>query len=144
MSALVPAVGLVMALVLGAAGAVALVTGRVVLPWFRGSVGRPGLWGAGALLLAGGLAAGRLMPFGGNMPLVLGGLVLVAVSQFLEPPRARPAARQRARRDGGRGSRAACATSPVEDVQPGVRGAAPRRCSQAVRRGRPPRSPGRR
>ncbi|MGJ3561438.1 hypothetical protein ACR6C2_37050 [Streptomyces sp. INA 01156] len=37
-------VGSVMALVLGAAGAVALVTGRIVLPWFQGGVSRPGLW----------------------------------------------------------------------------------------------------
>ncbi|MBL3668594.1 hypothetical protein JL475_21895 [Streptomyces sp. M2CJ-2] len=80
-------VGSVMALVLGAAGAVALVTGRIVLPWFQGGVSRPGLWGAGALLLAGGLAATRRMPSGGNMPLVLVGLSLMTASQLLEEPR---------------------------------------------------------
>ncbi|CAL9398535.1 hypothetical protein [Streptomyces sp. Tu 3180] len=140
MSTFVLAVGLVMALVLGAAGAVALVTGRIVLPWFRDGVSRPGLWGAGALLLAGGLAAAHLMPFGGNMPLVLGGLVLVAASQFLEPRRTR----QRVRREGERGRRTTCATSSMRDVRSGARWAAPRRCSRTVRTGRTPRSPERR
>ncbi|MEV0694529.1 hypothetical protein [Streptomyces sp. NPDC050388] len=79
--------GSAMALVLGAAGAVALVTGRIVLPWFQGGVSRPGLWGAGALLLAGGLAATRRMPSGGNMPLVLVGLSLMTAAQLLEEPR---------------------------------------------------------
>ncbi|MFF9218350.1 hypothetical protein [Streptomyces viridosporus] len=87
MSTFFLAVGLVMALVLGVAGSVALVAGRIVLPWFRDSVSRPGLWGAGALLLAGGLAATPAMPFGGNMPLILVGLSLMTASQFIEEPR---------------------------------------------------------
>ncbi|WP_081236914.1 hypothetical protein [Streptomyces viridosporus] len=90
MSTFFLAVGLVMALVLGVAGAVALVTGRVVLPWLRGSVSRPGLWGVGALVLAGGLATARLTPVEVYVPLFLGGAVLIGASQFLGSRRTRP------------------------------------------------------
>jgi hypothetical protein len=81
-------VSVVMALVLGAAGLLALMTGRVAFPWLRSSVGRPGIWGAGALLLAGGVAAARIMPFEINVPLVLSGLVLMGLAQMLGRRRA--------------------------------------------------------
>ncbi|MFF9218351.1 hypothetical protein [Streptomyces viridosporus] len=90
MSTFFLAVGLVMALVLGVAGSVALVTGRVALPWLRGSTNRPRLWGVGALLLAGGLAGARLMPFEVDALLVLSGLAFMGASQFFGPRRTQP------------------------------------------------------
>ncbi|MFB6989337.1 hypothetical protein [Streptomyces sp. NPDC056304] len=74
---------MVMALVLGVVGVLALVTGRVVLPWLSSSVRRPGVWGAGALLLAGAVGGARIMPFEVNVPLMLGGLVLMGLAQVL-------------------------------------------------------------
>ncbi|MFJ1674982.1 MULTISPECIES: hypothetical protein [unclassified Streptomyces] len=76
-------VSMVMALTFGVVGMVTLVTGRVAVPWLRNSVGRPGVWGAGVMLLAAGVAAARVMPLGANMSLMLGGLVLVGLSQIL-------------------------------------------------------------
>ncbi|MFF1504850.1 hypothetical protein ACFVZR_34580 [Streptomyces sp. NPDC058316] len=74
---------MVMALVLGVVGVLAVVTGRVVLPWLNSSVRRPGVWGAGALLLAGAVGGARIMPFEVNVPLMLGGLVLMGLAQVL-------------------------------------------------------------
>ncbi|CAL9481325.1 hypothetical protein SUDANB106_03073 [Streptomyces sp. enrichment culture] len=71
----------VMAVALGAAGASALATGRLLFPWLRRSVRRPGVWGAGALLMAASLAVGRWVPPGIHIPLMLGGLVLVLLAQ---------------------------------------------------------------
>ncbi|MFJ4575550.1 hypothetical protein ACIP4W_29890 [Streptomyces sp. NPDC088846] len=76
-------VSMVMSLTFGVVGMVTLVTGRVAVPWLRNSVGRPGVWGAGVMLLAAGVAAARVMPLGANMSLMLGGLVLVGLSQIL-------------------------------------------------------------
>ncbi|MFJ2913757.1 hypothetical protein ACIO8F_31045 [Streptomyces sp. NPDC087228] len=76
-------VSMVMALTFGVVGMVTLVTGRVAVPWLRNSVGRPGVWGTGVMLLAAGVAAARVMPLGANMSLMLGGLVLVGLSQIL-------------------------------------------------------------
>ncbi|MFG2593680.1 hypothetical protein [Streptomyces sp. NPDC048438] len=76
-------VSMVMALTLGVVGMVTLVTGRVAVPWLRNSVGRPGIWGAGVMLLAAGVAAARVMPFGADMSLMLGGLALAGLSQVL-------------------------------------------------------------
>lgn len=77
--------GAVLVLTLGVSGVLAAVTGRVALPWLRGSVRRPGAWGAGALLLAVGLMAGRLAPVAVQLPLMLGGVVLILLGQILGP-----------------------------------------------------------
>ncbi|MEU9620937.1 hypothetical protein [Streptomyces sp. NPDC048155] len=82
-------VSMVMALTFGVVGMVTLVTGRVAVPWLRNSVGRPDVWGAGVMLLAAGVAAARVMPLGANMSLMLGGLVLVGLSQILRRQGAR-------------------------------------------------------
>ncbi|MCG3042823.1 hypothetical protein ACLIYM_23415 [Streptomyces fenghuangensis] len=71
----------VMAVALGVAGVLALATGRLLFPWLRRSVRRPGTWGAGALLMALSLAVGRWVPSGIHLPLMLGGLVLVLLAQ---------------------------------------------------------------
>ncbi|MFG2408081.1 hypothetical protein ACGFR8_27825 [Streptomyces brevispora] len=84
-------VSMVMALTLGAVGMVTLVSGRVAVPWLRNSVGRPGVWGAGVMLLAAAIAAARVMPFGANMSVMLGGVVLVGLSQILGHQGARQA-----------------------------------------------------
>ncbi|WP_329228061.1 hypothetical protein OG488_10450 [Streptomyces sp. NBC_01460] len=84
-------VSTVTALTLGVVGMVALVTGRVAVPWLRNSVGRPGIWGGGVMLLAAGVAAARVLPFEADMSLILGGLVLVGLSQVLGRPGARQA-----------------------------------------------------
>ncbi|MFE3826638.1 hypothetical protein [Streptomyces sp. NPDC059092] len=76
-------VSILIALVLGGVGASTLVTGRVVLPWLSSRVRRPGLWGAGALLLAGAVAGARIMPFEANMALMLAGLALIGSAQIL-------------------------------------------------------------
>ncbi|MFE9923693.1 hypothetical protein ACFYQA_19560 [Streptomyces sp. NPDC005774] len=83
MSALFPVVSMVTALVFGVVGVLALVTGRVVLPWLSSSVRRPGIWGAGALLSAGAVATARIMPFEVNVPIMLGGFVLIGLAQVL-------------------------------------------------------------
>ena len=74
---------MVMALTLGGVGTVTLATGRVAVPWLRNGVGRPGVWGAGVMLLAAGVAAACVVPFEADMALMLGGLVLVGLSQVL-------------------------------------------------------------
>ncbi|MFH9489112.1 hypothetical protein ACIPJG_31010 [Streptomyces halstedii] len=76
-------VSMVMALTLGGVGTVTLATGRVAVPRLRNGVGRPGVWGAGVMLLAAGVAAARVVPFEADMALMLGGLVLVGLSQVL-------------------------------------------------------------
>ncbi|MFE7518589.1 hypothetical protein [Streptomyces halstedii] len=76
-------VSMVIALTLGGVGTVTLATGRVAVPWLRNGVGRPGVWGAGVMLLAAGVAAARVVPFEADMALMLGGLVLVGLSQIL-------------------------------------------------------------
>ncbi|AWL39626.1 hypothetical protein [Streptomyces halstedii] len=81
-------VGMVMALTLGVVGTVTLATGRVAVPWLRKGVGRPGVWGAGVMLLAAGIAAARVVPFEADMALMLGGLVLVGLSQVFGRQRA--------------------------------------------------------
>ncbi|MEU5404009.1 hypothetical protein ABZ348_32540 [Streptomyces sp. NPDC005963] len=42
---------IVLSLTCVAAGIWAMATGRIAFPWLRRSVHRPGMWGAGALLL---------------------------------------------------------------------------------------------
>lgn len=76
-------ISMMMALMLGVVGTVTLATGRVAVPWLRRGVGRPGVWGAGVMLLAAGIAAARGMSFEADMALMLGGLVLVGLSQVL-------------------------------------------------------------
>lgn len=82
------AVALAVALALAVAGGLALVTGRVLFPWLRRSVRRPGLWGAGNVLLAGamtGAVAGTpaLWPCAA---LAVAGLVLIGAAQLLPAP----------------------------------------------------------
>lgn len=72
-------VGDVMALMIGVAGVLAMATGRIAFPWLRGKVSRPGLWGAGALLLAATLATAQLVPFGVRTVIGLSGLVLIGL-----------------------------------------------------------------
>ncbi|MTE20715.1 hypothetical protein F0L17_16675 [Streptomyces sp. TRM43335] len=80
--------GAALVLTLGVSGVVAAVTGRVVLPWPCDRVRRPGVWGAGASLLAVGLMAGRTVPVAVRLPLMLVGLVLILLGQILGPRRA--------------------------------------------------------
>ncbi|GAA3054324.1 hypothetical protein [Streptomyces glomeratus] len=71
-------------------GVLALTTGRMIVPWQRGRVPRPRLWGSGALLLAAGFVVLRFSAavIGATAFGILstGGLVLMgsgAVLQFL-------------------------------------------------------------
>ncbi|GHH55451.1 hypothetical protein GCM10018773_59870 [Streptomyces candidus] len=89
MSVIFLAVSVVMALVLGVVGVLAVVADRVALPWLNRGVKRPGMWGAGALLLAGALATARIMPFEGTTLLMLSGLVLIGLAQVLGSQKAR-------------------------------------------------------
>ncbi|MFJ3700695.1 MULTISPECIES: hypothetical protein [Streptomyces] len=73
----------VIALLLGSAGVMTAVTGRVAIPWLRGSVREPMVWGAGALVLALAAAAVRFAGFGVSMALTVTGLLLVCLSYVL-------------------------------------------------------------
>ncbi|MEU5158592.1 hypothetical protein AB0G74_03125 [Streptomyces sp. NPDC020875] len=90
MSELFLIISIVMALVLGVAGVIALVAGRVVLPW-NGKVRQARVWGAGALLAAVGLATARLVTYEVTVPLLLGGLLLQFLAEFFGGRRARQA-----------------------------------------------------
>ncbi|MFE9862621.1 hypothetical protein ACFYPZ_07580 [Streptomyces sp. NPDC005506] len=76
---LVVVVGDVMALMMGVAGVLAMATGRIAFPWLRGKVTRPGVWGAGALLLAATLATAQFVSFGVRTALGVSGLVLIGL-----------------------------------------------------------------
>ncbi|MFJ3716219.1 hypothetical protein [Streptomyces sp. NPDC090057] len=92
MSSVVLVLVLTVALMLGVTGALAVMTGRIALPWVRKGVEQPRLWGAGALLLAASLAVAWLVPFRGQSLLLPAGLVLVWRARGRRPreaPRAR-------------------------------------------------------
>ncbi|MFF8861439.1 hypothetical protein ACF08B_05240 [Streptomyces sp. NPDC015139] len=72
-------VGDVMALMTAVAGVLAVATGRMMFPWLRGKVGRPGVWGAGALLLAATLATAPFVSFGVRTAVGLSGLALLGL-----------------------------------------------------------------
>ncbi|MFF8402574.1 hypothetical protein ACF1AB_36270 [Streptomyces sp. NPDC014846] len=90
MSAVV--VGDAMALMMAVAGVPALATGRMVFPWLRGKVARPGVWGAGALLLAVTLATAPFVSFGVRTAVGLSGLALLGPG-YARGRRATPPAR---------------------------------------------------
>ncbi len=75
------AITMAMAAVLAAEGVLALATGRVFLLWMPRRVNRPGLWGAGTLLMAAALATARITPFELNILLMLSGAVLASLPQ---------------------------------------------------------------
>lgn len=79
------------ALGLAAMGALALITDRVPVARLGRSVTRPRLWGAGALVLAVAIGTVRFLPVQVDVPLLLAGLALVGLSQFLSRPGARQA-----------------------------------------------------
>ncbi|MFF1835045.1 hypothetical protein ACFVXE_12700 [Streptomyces sp. NPDC058231] len=92
MSSVVLVIILVMALILGVTGALAMTTGRIAFPWVRKGVKQPRVWGAGALLIAANLAAAWLVPFHGQSLLMLAGLLLIWRAQgwgHRETPRAK-------------------------------------------------------
>ncbi|WP_329019295.1 hypothetical protein [Streptomyces sp. NBC_00690] len=71
-----------LALTFAAAGVLALVTGRIAFSWLRRSVHRPGIWGAGALLLGTALGLQPVLPFEVQIPLMILGLLLIGLSQL--------------------------------------------------------------
>ncbi len=77
MSSVVLPVVLVVALILGVTGVLAMTTGHIALPWVRKKVKQPRIWGAGTLLIAASLTAAWLVPFHGQSLLMLAGLVLI-------------------------------------------------------------------
>ncbi|MGW1253994.1 hypothetical protein ACWD5Q_02125 [Streptomyces sp. NPDC002513] len=72
----------------GAAGGMALTTGRMLLPWRRGHVLRPRLWGSGALTFAAGIAMVRFaVTVSGTIApdvLAAGGFVLMVAGGVLQ------------------------------------------------------------
>ncbi|WP_073946438.1 hypothetical protein [Streptomyces kebangsaanensis] len=74
-------IGMVVGLALGVMGVLTLVTDRVAAPWLRSGVGRPRVWGAGALLAGGAVAAARVLPVEVDVPLMLAGAVLMVLAQ---------------------------------------------------------------
>ncbi|AWE51239.1 hypothetical protein DC008_17070 [Streptomyces nigra] len=77
MSSVVLPVVLVVALILGVTGVLAMTTGHIALSWVRKKVKQPRIWGAGTLLIAASLTAAWLVPFHGQSLLMLAGLVLI-------------------------------------------------------------------
>ncbi|BAU85245.1 hypothetical protein SLA_4357 [Streptomyces laurentii] len=75
------------ALALAVAGVRALVNDRVPVAWLGRNVTRPRMWGAGAVLMAGAIGTVRFLPAGVDVPLLLAGLALVALSQLLARPK---------------------------------------------------------
>ncbi|MFF3354951.1 hypothetical protein ACFYWN_20375 [Streptomyces sp. NPDC002917] len=93
MSSVILVAVLMMALILGVTGLLAMVTGRIAFPWVRRGAKQPRVWGAGALLIAANLATAWLVPnFHGQSLVGMAGLGLICWAQGWrrrETPRAK-------------------------------------------------------
>ena len=77
--AVVVVISLVVSSVMGVIAAIAVWSGRVVLPWHRNRV-HPRIWGSGALLVSVALGAAPIVPLCVFSAILLPGMAVLAIS----------------------------------------------------------------